>query len=137
MGKQIYCKHRGCYELVDSGRGYCDAHINERGKQSREVNTTYNQQRPERHRFYHTKEWKQLRKKKVAKTPYCERCKAKGVYRPVEIVHHKIEIEQDWSKRLEIDNLESVCRSCHNEIHSNSDKKKKSDELKKVIEKYR
>lgn len=135
MGKQIYCKHRGCYELVDSGKGYCNKHINEKVKQTNEAKQRYNEQRPKRHEFYHTKAWKQLRKRKVAMTPYCERCKEQGIYRSVEIVHHRIEIEEDWSKRLDIDNLESVCRSCHNKIHGNSFEKE--DEIKKVIDKYR
>ncbi|WP_311136080.1 HNH endonuclease [Mammaliicoccus sciuri] len=33
------------------------------------------------------------------------------------IVHHKIELKQDWSKRLAMDNLETVCRECHNKVH--------------------
>ncbi|WP_399533503.1 HNH endonuclease [Gemella sp.] len=32
------------------------------------------------------------------------------------LVHHKVEVRTDWSKRLEMSNLESVCRNCHNKI---------------------
>ena len=136
MGKQIYCKHKGCYQLVDSGVGYCDEHIKDKDKASRSMSDRqYNNERPERHQFYHTKAWKQLRKRKVAMTPYCERCRKNGVLRPVEIVHHIIEIEEDWDLRLDINNLESVCRRCHNEIHSK--KIKEENDLKRVIEKYK
>ncbi|MEU3039173.1 HNH endonuclease [Nocardia salmonicida] len=33
------------------------------------------------------------------------------------IVHHKVELKEDWSKRLDMDNLEVVCIGCHNKIH--------------------
>ena len=51
----------------------------------------------------------------------CERCRAKGLIVPAEIVHHKIHITPENIVRPEIvlcwDNLECVCRQCHAELH--------------------
>ncbi|USL27149.1 HNH endonuclease [Priestia megaterium] len=40
-------------------------------------------------------------------------CLEEGRLTPVEIVHHLIEVKEDWSKRLSIDNLQSVCKAHH------------------------
>lgn len=47
----------------------------------------------------------------------CQECKKKRLIEQANIVHHVIEVKEDWSKRLDIDNLVSVCHSCHNKIH--------------------
>lgn len=51
----------------------------------------------------------------------CERCLARGVVTPAEIVHHKIHLTpenvHDPNIALSWDNLEAVCRKCHAELH--------------------
>ena len=51
----------------------------------------------------------------------CEKCKAKGLIVPAEIVHHKIHLNEtnidDASISLSYDNLEALCRKCHGEEH--------------------
>ena len=53
----------------------------------------------------------------------CERCLQKGIYRPAEIVHHKIFLDESNAYDPEVvynfDNLEAVCREHHEEIHNN------------------
>ena len=53
----------------------------------------------------------------------CENCLRKGIYKPAEIVHHVIELDPITIERPEIalsfDNLEAVCRECHDEYHNN------------------
>lgn len=53
----------------------------------------------------------------------CENCLRKGIYRPAEIVHHIIELDPHNIENPEIslcfDNLEAVCRECHDEYHDN------------------
>ena len=50
----------------------------------------------------------------------------RGIYKPGEIVHHKIEIDPVTIERPEIalnfDNLELLCRECHAEAHTNRNK---------------
>lgn len=133
MAKQRYCKVCRC--ITTNANGYCDAHQPKPRERSKESDRRYNEQRPERHKFYHSKDWKALRRIKVAKNPVCERCLERGVITPTQIVHHKITIEEDYSKRLDLDNLESLCRRCHNEEHS--PKLKQARELSEVVAKYR
>ena len=60
-------------------------------------------------KFYHSKEWKRVRGLKLKHSPVCEECKEK----PAVIVDHIVEIKDGGSK-LDIDNLQSLCRACHN-----------------------
>lgn len=76
------------------------------------------------YKLYGSEAWKRCRRSYLAKVhKLCERCLAKGIYRPAEIVHHKIfltdENAQDPEVVFAFKNLEAVCRSCHEEIHDN------------------
>ena len=80
-------------------------------------------------KFYHSKEWANLRNMYIQLHPLCERCYAKGFIIPAEIVHHKIHLTEDNvndpSIALNMDNLESVCRDCHNQEHFGSQEEKR------------
>lgn len=69
--------------------------------------------------FYNSTQWRKLRQQVLMRDNYlCQHCLAEGVVNDKNlIVHHKIELKRDWSKRLDMDNLEAVCFSCHNKIH--------------------
>lgn len=68
--------------------------------------------------FYCSREWQQLRQAKwVSSDGLCEMCRAKGIIRSAKEIHHKIPIEEDWSKRLDYDNLIALCSDCHNFEH--------------------
>lgn len=70
---------------------------------------------------YNSQRWKKLRKFKKQVNPFCERCFAKGKYIPTYIVHHKEYINEDNymddNVFFNLDNLESLCKSCHNAEH--------------------
>lgn len=74
----------------------------------------------EKHKdFYNSSDWKALRNYKFGMADgLCENCKKKGIVRAGREVHHIIPIEQDYSKRLDIDNLVLLCPSCHQEMHN-------------------
>ena len=59
----------------------------------------------------------------------CERCKARGIYKPGYIVLHKEYITpgniSNPNITLTLDNLEYVCEDCHNKEHHRNDKKKR------------
>lgn len=74
-------------------------------------------ERRERNDFYSSREWIKLRDLKRRLDPLCEPCKARGVVRVVAIVHHVETVEDRPDRRLDIDNLQSVCLACHNAIH--------------------
>lgn len=71
--------------------------------------------------FYRSKEWRDCRAAYFASHSLCERCKEKGLIVPAEIIHHKIYLTEQTYKdpkiSLNFDNLEAVCRDCHNKEH--------------------
>lgn len=72
--------------------------------------------------FYQSQAWKETRKAYVASVGgLCERCRAKGLIVPAEIVHHKIHLTPDNitdpNITLDWSNLEALCRQCHGDMH--------------------
>lgn len=73
-------------------------------------------------KFYSSKAWQSCRNEYMKRAHYlCEECLRKGIYKPAEIVHHRIELDPITIERPEIslsfDNLEALCRDCHAEKH--------------------
>ena len=66
-----------------------------------------------RHSFYMSKEWKVLRLYMLNKYPLCKHCKEKGKLTSSIDVDHIVDIEDAPEKRLDIDNLQTLCKSCH------------------------
>ena len=78
----------------------------------------------DRQQIYQNKKWKDLRKAKLMKNPLCEMCLQKGKTTPAIDVHHKDSfLNYEGNRRLEVaynyDNLLSVCKECHAELHRN------------------
>jgi 5-methylcytosine-specific restriction protein A len=63
--------------------------------------------------FYGSVEWKALRTRKIKKDPLCQICLPKGFLREGKDIDHIIEIKDNYSLRLSITNLQTLCRSCH------------------------
>lgn len=47
----------------------------------------------------------------------CQKCKAKGLFISADCVHHKKHVKQHPELALDLDNLISLCNSCHDEEH--------------------
>lgn len=72
--------------------------------------------------FYNSTEWKVCREIYRARARgLCERCLKRGIVKPGEIVHHKTYLTpqniSDPSVTLNHNNLELVCRECHEAEH--------------------
>ena len=72
--------------------------------------------------FYKRQEWKNCRSSYLASVGgLCERCLSVGEYRPAEIVHHTIYLDEsninNPSYTLNWNNLEALCRECHAKEH--------------------
>ncbi|PTK63367.1 endonuclease [Staphylococcus haemolyticus] len=91
------------------------------------TNTRYNDKYME---FYHSKEWRNKRKQVLLRDKYlCQSCLRKGYVNPVKkgqrfYVHHIVELKDDWEKRLDMNNLETVCAECHLESHRGQRRKR-------------
>lgn len=128
------CEYGGCRELVDIGSRYCTAHkaqtAKEYNKNIRENNVQ--QQNGKTNKdiadFYKSKEWRQVRLAVLSRDNYiCQKCLREGRVHEGNLVHHKVELRDigGWEKRLDIDNLETINRGCHNtEKHYHSQRSK-------------
>lgn len=104
------CSHPGCPALVTEG-SRCPEHKKDQRRWENQNRKTF------RERGYSTA-WDRLKEIKKRRDPLCELClKEGGRVVPVEIVHHIIPVEEG-GPMLDMDNLMSVCRSCHGKLHS-------------------
>ena len=104
------CNKAGCTSLTRER--YCTKH-------QEEYYTRYNRERTDTQytAFYKTPEWEAVRALALARDGYhCVMCRRKGILTIATMVHHIIPVKKDWSKRLDLDNLVSLCESCHNGI---------------------
>lgn len=115
--------HR-CGNLIPYGSAYCSkcAPVVQAEKEIRiqeakkKADRKYNKNRdPTYIRFYNSPEWRILSARYTQDKGYrCELCGAMATQ-----VHHKqaIQTDEGWVRRLDYDNLELLCTSCHNERH--------------------
>ena len=99
------CGRPGCPELTHTR--YCKKH-------QAEMNKTYDMHQRDRElkRFYDGQPWERIRQRKLAQDPFCEECLRGGRRILATIVDHIVEIK-DGGARLDMDNLQSLCHSCH------------------------
>ncbi len=96
------CRAARCPTIHMNLRPYCDAHMPpEEPKWSR--------RKKAKDPFYDSKEWKQIRAKKIKANPVCEVCNDA----PTQQVDHVIPMFKNPALKLSYDNLQSQCRSCH------------------------
>ena len=79
--------------------------------------------KPYARQFYSSKAWQDCRNEYAKKVHHlCENCLRQGIYKPGEIVHHRIEISPLNIDKPEITlnqkNLELLCRECHQQKHN-------------------
>ena len=101
------CSHPGCPNLCDGQ--YCEQHrIEERRKYDKyERSLDINQ------KYGHA--WRRIRDRYAAAHPLCEMCLGEGRLTPVQEVHHILPVSQGGTHSM--DNLMSLCQSCHTKIH--------------------
>ncbi|MBO6689527.1 MAG: HNH endonuclease [Henriciella sp.] len=81
-----------------------------------EQNALYEKKRRNRdpyRNWYHRAAWKALRKQVLENNPFCVRCKRRGIVTVADTVNHIKKHESDEELFYDIENLESVCASCH------------------------
>ncbi len=65
-------------------------------------------------KWYGLKIWQYgLQPKQLSDHPLCARCMRDGKYVEAKVVNHIIPHRGDWRLFISIDNLESLCKACH------------------------
>lgn len=108
------CGEIGCTAVTRNT--YCELHQ----KNIQQPKQNYNRYKrdPKADGFYKSGKWQRLRAVALARdNGLCQECKRQGTIRQAKVVHHLIEIKDEWERRYELSNLESLCHSCHNRIH--------------------
>lgn len=102
------CAYPGCGQLA-THKQYCAEHKKTMDKQ-------YNryERDPESNKRY-GRAWKRIRDRYIKLHPLCEECEKQGRLTPVEEVHHIIPLADGGTH--EIENLVSLCHSCHMKAH--------------------
>lgn len=71
--------------------------------------------------FYNSQEWRELREQALARDNYeCQWCKAEGRVTTTDAileVDHIKELEYHPELAMELDNLRTLCKDCHNKRH--------------------
>ncbi len=117
-----------CKCKVEYGKR-CECEINKRKESYREYKRNRNDK--DEQKFYSSKVWIDCRDVCV-RNFYGLDIIELLVHRRVvagEIVHHIVETKEDWTKRLDIDNLIYLTKENHNRIHSMYSKSKKDKEI--------
>ena len=78
--------------------------------------------------FYLSPQWRACRNAYMKKAGgLCERCYKEGLIKPAVIVHHRVHLNPsnigEPSITLNFDNLEALCRECHEEVHRRGEKR--------------
>lgn len=68
--------------------------------------------------FYESPPWRKLRAIKLASNPLCEPCQREGRLVEARFVHHVRERSTHPELALVLENLESICASCHSRHHA-------------------
>lgn len=137
-----FCSAAGCREVIPVGQYFCKKHqylqkeYEDKRKhwqqdnykkmtkeQKHEYNRKVYKKRMERsakathdyNRFYKTSKWVKLSRQTLQKSPVCVMCLRKGIVKKADLVDHIVPIREDWSKRLDPTNLQSLCYRCHRE----------------------
>ena len=128
-----------CKRMIPHGWAYCPdcapiaeaqrAEAQERRAEykRKQYNKKYNRQRdPKYLTFYRSKEWKITSRSKLQQAGYKCQGKLPGCTHLAVEVHHikPIQTDEGWDLRLDWDNLEPLCTSCHNSRHQRFKSKK-------------
>jgi len=114
------CCHPGCNHIALQGKSKCEEHFVER-KIKKDTKKT-------RDKNYGTSRWKKLRAEKLRQSPLCSDCK-----KPANTVHHIIPVKEG-GEFWDINNLDTLCRACHEKEHGSRWKQETAKEKAKRLD---
>lgn len=137
-----FCNRTGCKEVVPLGVKYCKVHTIDKAAENRERHKEYDAhcRNQKAKAFYNSTAWKVMRTKVLARDNHIDiyLYVTKRQIVQADTVHHIIELLEDYSKRLDMDNLISVSEETHSMISKayKDDAKRKDMQrtLKKCLE---
>lgn len=113
-----------CGKIIPYGMKVCDECRPkvelERKKNIKYYKQTTYERDSKSNKFYKSKEWNKVRQLAILRDhALCKDCLDNNTITSYNTVHHIVPIKEDWSKRLDINNLICLCESCHQKRHNN------------------
>lgn len=143
MPKKI-CSFSDCHRVIPGNEKYCEEHKKAyeevKALKNRRYDTKVRHDRDKQYTmFYHSKEWEALRAYVLATYKGLDLFAyfIENTITPASTGHHIVEIKDDWSLRLTIDNIIPVSDVSHKKIHAmySKDKKKTQNLLRNLLKK--
>ena len=128
-----------CGILISISEKYCEKCTEKYLEDKKISNKLYDKQYRNKRstEFYHSKEWNIVRQQAIQRdNGLCKLCLSNKKIKSMDIVHHIEEIKDNYSKRLDIDNIICLCSSCHNTVHtwySTNNKEEIQRELRRLL----
>ena len=113
------CRHPGCSALTRES--YCPKHKPKRA--ARRASAEY-------HAWYGLPLWiDDLRPAQLLREPWCRECAKRGIRTRATVVDHVDPHQGDWAKFIDRDNLQSLCKRCHDQktAREQAEEQRKSD----------
>ncbi|MGE7828978.1 HNH endonuclease [Paenibacillus sp. NPDC093718] len=116
MALKKICSKQNCNTLIDADLGSrCDKHSIKQDIADR--NRLYDQyvRDPRSTQFYRSTQWKKLREVAFRRdNGLCQDCLDEKRFTKGDVVDHQVPIKVDWSLRLTLSNLRTLCHRHHN-----------------------
>jgi 5-methylcytosine-specific restriction endonuclease McrA len=88
--------------------------------------------------FYNSALWEHKRAEALERdNNECQKCKGRGKYKRADCVHHEKHVKDRPDLALDLDNLTSLCNSCHDEEHPEKLYRSRNKSNKKFINEER
>ena len=106
LSNKRICLTPGCGKITT--QAYCDTHSDQlSGYKNKKADPKYD-------KFYHSPQWIKLRNAYRRANPLCKKCKDEGKVTLMKVVDHIETVKENWIRRLDWMNLQSLCERHHN-----------------------
>jgi len=86
-------------------------------------------------KFYQTKEWKATRNYYIELNPLCEECLRNDIITPGVDIDHIQPLATNYELRLDLNNLQTLCKRCHQQKSANEKKELYKPHVVKTLNK--
>lgn len=108
------CACNGCTNLFPPGKSFCEEHEHlAQELHKRKPGSIDTVERALAKDLYNSRRWADLRGSVLREQPLCIRCRQKGIRRAATVVDHIVSHRNDKELFFQRTNLQSLCKSCH------------------------
>lgn len=120
-----------CGKLIDYSLKSCEQCKELHSKDNRVRHSLYNRYKRDEdiQKIYNNKQWAVVKQRaEFRDNSLCMLCLSNKTIKSSQAVHHIIELKENILKAFDLNNLISLCESCHQSVHSKYNSSDKSKE---------